>query len=163
MLVRLFTQHTKSTLFQSLSYNDVLLTYEVFSNGGWTRVVDFKNLEENVDEEDWDRCFNMNVKSHLWLFHAAKSHLEASEGAFLVTASTAGVKPSGSSLVCCPSVKFDWRVILLTSIAILRNESGSHPSCQGSRCDRSTEDQSECCFSFVDDDGTYEDRIYFVG
>jgi len=45
-----------------------------------------------------DRCFLYNVKSHLFLLHAAKPHLEASEGAFVTTASIAGVKPSGSSL-----------------------------------------------------------------
>lgn len=52
-------------------------------------------------EDDWDRCFNMNVKSHLWLMHAAKPHLEANEqgGSFVTTASLAGVKVSGSSLV----------------------------------------------------------------
>lgn len=71
----------------------------VFSNGGWTRIVDFKNLDENMEEADWDKCYAMNVKSHLWLFHAAKQSLEESEGAFITTASTAGVKPSGSSLV----------------------------------------------------------------
>lgn len=41
----------------------------------------------------------MNVKSHLWLMHAAKPHLEEAEGAFVTTASLAGIKLSGSSLV----------------------------------------------------------------
>lgn len=71
----------------------------VFSNGGWTRLRDINDLEDNMDEEDWDRCFNMNVKQHLWLMHAAKPHLEATEGVFITTASLAGVKVSGSSLV----------------------------------------------------------------
>lgn len=71
----------------------------VFSNGGWTRMRDINDLEDNVDEEDWDLCFNMNVKSHLWLMHAAKKHLDETEGAFITTASLAGVKFSGSSMV----------------------------------------------------------------
>lgn len=71
----------------------------VFSNGGWTQLRDITNLDDNVVEEDWDRCFNMNVKSHLFLMHAAKEHLEKTEGAFITTASFAGVKVSGSSLV----------------------------------------------------------------
>lgn len=71
----------------------------VVSNHGWTRLTDFANLEEGVVEEDWDKCFVYNVKSHLWLMHAAKKHLEESEGAFITTASVAGMKPSGSSLV----------------------------------------------------------------
>ncbi len=78
----------------------------VVSNVGWTRMRDFSDLEDGMDEEDWDRCFGANVKSHLWLFHAAKKWLEESnareEGSavFVSTASIAGCKPSGSSLVC---------------------------------------------------------------
>ena len=77
----------------------------VVSNGGWTRFSNFADLEDNVEETDWDQCFNMNVKSHLWLIHAAKKYLDETEGAFITTASLAGVIPSGSSLVqrpqCC--------------------------------------------------------------
>lgn len=72
----------------------------VVSNAGWTRITNFFDLEQQVNEEDWDRCFNVNVKSHLWLFYAAKPHLEKSEGggSFITVASLAGVRPSGSSL-----------------------------------------------------------------
>ncbi|KAK0510169.1 hypothetical protein JMJ35_007563 [Cladonia borealis] len=70
----------------------------VVSNGGWTRFSNFSDLEDGVEEADWDRCFNMNVKSHLWLIHAAKKHLDETEGAFITTASLAGVIPIGSSL-----------------------------------------------------------------
>jgi NAD(P)-dependent dehydrogenase (short-subunit alcohol dehydrogenase family) len=72
----------------------------VISNGGWTHIREFGDLNDNVDEEDWDRCWNVNVKSHLWLLHAARVHLEQSDnGAFISVASVAGVKPSGSSIV----------------------------------------------------------------
>jgi NAD(P)-dependent dehydrogenase (short-subunit alcohol dehydrogenase family) len=71
----------------------------VVSNHGWTKIRNFQDLDDNVEESDWDKCFNMNVKSHLYLFHAAKKHLEASNGSFITTASLAGVKPSGSSVV----------------------------------------------------------------
>lgn len=71
----------------------------VVSNVGWTKMRSFSDLGDNVEEDDWDRCFNINVKSHLYLFHAAKEHLSATEGSFVTTASVAGVKPSGSSLV----------------------------------------------------------------
>lgn len=63
----------------------------VISNAGWTRITDFSNLEEGVEDEDWDLCFKYNVKAHLWLFHAAKEELEKSEGSFVTTASIAGV------------------------------------------------------------------------
>lgn len=72
------------------------------SNYGWTRMTDFSDLNQGVVEEDWDYCFAANVKSHLWLFHAARSALEATEGVFVSTASVAGVTPSGSSLVRSP-------------------------------------------------------------
>lgn len=71
----------------------------VVSNAGWTRITDFMDLDENLVEDDWDRCFNVNVKSHLFLLHASRSYLEAREGAFITVASVAGVTPSGSSLV----------------------------------------------------------------
>jgi NAD(P)-dependent dehydrogenase (short-subunit alcohol dehydrogenase family) len=71
----------------------------VFSNGGWTKFADIRNLDENLVDEDWDKCFNINVKSHLFLMHAAKPHLEKTEGVFITTSSLAGVVSSGSSLV----------------------------------------------------------------
>ncbi|KAL9114621.1 MAG: hypothetical protein Q9227_001299 [Pyrenula ochraceoflavens] len=72
----------------------------VISNQGWTRMTNYMDLDDNLVESDWDTCFQVNVKSHLWLLHAARPHLEANEqgGAFVTTASTAGVRPSGSSL-----------------------------------------------------------------
>ncbi|RAL13429.1 SDR family NAD(P)-dependent oxidoreductase [Aspergillus homomorphus CBS 101889] len=70
----------------------------VVSNAGWTRMTNFMNLDEADNDGDWDRCFQINVKSHFHLFHAARPYLDATEGAFVATASVAGVKPSGSSL-----------------------------------------------------------------
>src|SRR5271155_4154082 len=72
----------------------------VVSNAGWTRLTNYFDLEQQVNEDDWDRCFNANVKSHLWLFYAAKPYLEKNEegGSFITVASLAGVRPSGSSL-----------------------------------------------------------------
>ncbi|KAF5019230.1 hypothetical protein F66182_8771 [Fusarium sp. NRRL 66182] len=76
----------------------------VISNVGWTRIRQFSEIDDNVDEDDWDRCYTANVKSHLWLFHAAKGYLEESNkrqagaAVFVTTASLAGVIPSGSSM-----------------------------------------------------------------
>ncbi|KAI1096277.1 NAD(P)-binding protein [Rostrohypoxylon terebratum] len=70
----------------------------IFSNGGWTRFRGWTSIDDNAHEEDWDRTFNLNVKSHMWLMQAAKKYLDESEGAFITTASIAGVIPSGSSL-----------------------------------------------------------------
>ncbi|KAK3703088.1 hypothetical protein LTR37_014699 [Vermiconidia calcicola] len=70
----------------------------VVSNHGWTRITSFADLDEGMPEEDWDKCFIYNVKSHLWLLHAARAELDKTEGAFITTASLAGMKPGGSSL-----------------------------------------------------------------
>ncbi|KAF2111905.1 hypothetical protein BDV96DRAFT_499190 [Lophiotrema nucula] len=70
----------------------------VVSNAGWTRMTDFMDLTQADEEADWDRCFNMNVKSHFFLFQACREHLEQRDGAFITTASVAGVVPGGSSL-----------------------------------------------------------------
>lgn len=71
----------------------------VVSNHGWTTFTNFMNLNENLNEDDWDHCFSMNVKSPLYLFQAAKKHLEATEGSFTTVSSLSGVKPGGSCLV----------------------------------------------------------------
>jgi len=71
----------------------------VVSNAGWTKFANFNDLDDNVDEEVWDKCYAANVKSHLFLCHAAKKYLEQAKGAFVMTSSVAGVKPSGSSIV----------------------------------------------------------------
>jgi NAD(P)-dependent dehydrogenase (short-subunit alcohol dehydrogenase family) len=39
--------------------------YVVVSNAGWTKMRNFMDLDDNMDEGDWDRCFAVNVKSHL--------------------------------------------------------------------------------------------------
>jgi NAD(P)-dependent dehydrogenase (short-subunit alcohol dehydrogenase family) len=100
----------------------------VVSNQGWTRMRDFNNLDENVDEEDWDHCYHMNVKSHLFLSHAAKRYLDDSSGAFITTASVAGVIPSGSSIVSIFRLSFFFDLITSTRVAqpIFRNQILKH-------------------------------------
>ncbi|KAJ1331639.1 ketoreductase RED2 [Microdochium nivale] len=72
----------------------------IVSNAGWTRFTNFMNLDEQVLEDDWDMCYRVNVKSHLWLLYAAKPHFDANAdgGSFVSVASLAAVRPSGSSL-----------------------------------------------------------------
>ncbi|CAI6015704.1 unnamed protein product [Clonostachys chloroleuca] len=82
-----------SETVQTMGRLDVLI-----SNGGWTQLRDFSNFDDNVNEDDWDRCFNVNVKSHLFLLYAARKHLEEAKGSYVSVASTSGIKPSGSSI-----------------------------------------------------------------
>jgi NAD(P)-dependent dehydrogenase (short-subunit alcohol dehydrogenase family) len=70
----------------------------VASNSGWTRITTFGDINDNMDDDLWDRTYRCNVKAHFWLMHAVKPYLEATKGSFVTTASLAGVKPGGSSL-----------------------------------------------------------------
>ena len=78
----------------------------VVSNGGWTHARDFHDLDQNMDDEDWVMCYDVNVRSHLVLLHTAREYLRKSHGAFVTIASTAGVKPSGSSIVSGKAFQF---------------------------------------------------------
>lgn len=111
----------------------------VISNFGWTKMRNFADLDDGVDEDDWDRCFGANVKAPLWLFHAARPWLEASNAreagtaVFVSTASVAGCKPSGSSLVrpgsYAPSRTHTHRSSALNT-GIRGHQSRADPSCQ---------------------------------
>lgn len=103
----------------------------VFSNAGWTKFRNIEDLDDNVFEEDWDMCFNMNVKSHLFLMHAAKKHLEETEGVFITTSSLAGVKSSGSSLVS-QVIHVRWKQQWLMGSGVLGDQGSSDPSNEGS-------------------------------
>jgi NAD(P)-dependent dehydrogenase (short-subunit alcohol dehydrogenase family) len=88
----------------------------VVSNAGWTRMTTFTDIEQQVNDEDWDKCFTMNVKTHMWLAYAAKDALAETEGTFISTASVAGVKPSGSSV---PYAVTKAQIHLMKSLAVI--------------------------------------------
>lgn len=71
----------------------------VISNAGWTRMIGFTDLD-SIEDEDLDRCYAMNVKAHFYLFRAAKPYFDKNStgGSFIITSSSAGLKPSGSSM-----------------------------------------------------------------
>ncbi|EEQ37089.1 putative granaticin polyketide synthase putative ketoacyl reductase [Clavispora lusitaniae] len=71
----------------------------VISNAGWTKIVPYDDLEA-LDDELWDGCFGANIKSHFYLYKAAKKFFDANEegGAFIVSASIAGRMVYGSSI-----------------------------------------------------------------
>lgn len=99
----------------------------VISNAGWTRVTNFANFAEGLLDEDWDRCFLYNVKTHLWLMECCRPHLTESQGAFVSTASLAGVKPSGSSLPY--AVTKAAQVHLAKSMAVILGSEGVRVNC----------------------------------
>lgn len=71
----------------------------VISNAGWTKMVPFDDIDL-LDDELWDGCFSNNVKSHFYLFRAAKKVFDNNEegGTFIVSASVAGRMVYGSSI-----------------------------------------------------------------
>ncbi|KAJ5894335.1 hypothetical protein N7495_006026 [Penicillium taxi] len=71
----------------------------VISNAGWTKMTQYGDLDA-TDDADWDKCWNVNVKSALHLFKTALPTFNANPdgGAFIITASIAGIIPSGSSI-----------------------------------------------------------------
>ncbi|KIX01909.1 uncharacterized protein Z518_07848 [Rhinocladiella mackenziei CBS 650.93] len=71
----------------------------IISNAGWTKFTEFGNLYA-MTEEDWDKCWAVNVKSNLYLLREAASTFNANPdgGVFLVTSSIAAISPSGSSM-----------------------------------------------------------------
>jgi NAD(P)-dependent dehydrogenase (short-subunit alcohol dehydrogenase family) len=130
----------------------------VVSNVGWTRMTDFMNLDHADDEADWDRCFDVNVKSHFRLFRACQTHLERSEGVFIATASVAGVKPSGSSLVCL--YRFFYHALGANNqVAIRRDKGGAHSPGQESRDHRRPENPCELGSTWCAHDSMSTPRI----
>lgn len=71
----------------------------VISNAGWTKIVPYDDLD-SLDDELWDGVFGANIKTHFFLYRAAKKHLEKNPdgGVFLVSASVAGRMVYGSSI-----------------------------------------------------------------
>ncbi|PGH04081.1 hypothetical protein AJ79_07181 [Helicocarpus griseus UAMH5409] len=71
----------------------------VISNAGWTKLARFGDLN-GLNEEEWDKCWATNVKANLHIFREAEPTFNANPegGAFIMTSSTAGVTPGGSSM-----------------------------------------------------------------
>ncbi|KAH8697166.1 putative short chain dehydrogenase [Talaromyces proteolyticus] len=71
----------------------------VVSNAGWTKVSEFGDLYA-LEDEDWDRCWAVNVKSHLYAFREALPTFNNNPegGVFIITSSLAGLGPGGSSM-----------------------------------------------------------------
>lgn len=71
----------------------------VISNAGWTEVVPYDDLEA-LDDKLWDGCFQANIKTHFFLFRAAKKIFDTNVegGTFIVSASLAGRIVYGSSI-----------------------------------------------------------------
>tara|TARA_B100001123_G_scaffold317177_1_gene355307 strand:+ start:4464 stop:5246 length:783 start_codon:yes stop_codon:yes gene_type:complete len=75
----------------------------LINNAGTTRFIDFPELEE-VQDEDWDRIFAVNLKGPFQMSRAARQALSKGDGGVIVnTASIAGMVGAGSSIPYCAS------------------------------------------------------------
>lgn len=74
----------------------------IIGNAGWTRFAKFADLDD-MQEHEWDKCYAVNVKGQMAVLRAALPHFNANPdgGAFIITSSVAGVKPTGSSMPYC--------------------------------------------------------------
>lgn len=71
----------------------------IVSNAGWTKMGAFSDLYA-LAEEDWDKCWNVNVKANMHLLRAAAPtfNSNADGGSMLITSSVAATNASGSSI-----------------------------------------------------------------
>jgi len=71
----------------------------IISNAGHTRFSNFGDLNDTTIE-DWDLCYAVNVKAHVFLMREALATFNSNQdgGAFIITSSIAGRIPGGSSM-----------------------------------------------------------------
>ncbi|UKZ81752.1 hypothetical protein TrVFT333_009524 [Trichoderma virens FT-333] len=71
----------------------------IIANAGWTKISQFGNLHALTDEE-WNKCWAVNVMSHLHLVQEAAPIFNANPegGVYLITSSVAGASQGGSSM-----------------------------------------------------------------
>lgn len=71
----------------------------VIGNAGWTRFTDFNDLDA-MSYDEWDKCFNVNVKGMHAVFKEALPtfNKNAEGGVFIITSSIAAKSLGGSSM-----------------------------------------------------------------
>ncbi|OCL07250.1 NAD(P)-binding protein [Glonium stellatum] len=71
----------------------------IIGNAGWTKFSNFSDLDA-LTEEEWDKCWAVNVKGQMALLKAAMPTFNANPdgGVFIVTSSIGGVSQGGSSM-----------------------------------------------------------------
>ncbi|PTB63654.1 NAD(P)-binding protein [Trichoderma citrinoviride] len=71
----------------------------IIANAGWTKMSPFADLHA-LSDEDWNKCWAVNVMSHLHLMQEAAPIFNANPdgGVYLITSSIAGATQSGSSM-----------------------------------------------------------------
>ncbi|KAL2352774.1 hypothetical protein BJ546DRAFT_154341 [Cryomyces antarcticus] len=71
----------------------------IIGNAGWTKFSTFGDLDA-LPEEDWDKCWAVNVKGQMALLREAMPTFNANPegGVFIITSSIAGVSLGGSSM-----------------------------------------------------------------
>ncbi|KAF2431841.1 short chain dehydrogenase/reductase [Tothia fuscella] len=71
----------------------------IIGNAGWTKFSTFGDLDA-LTEEEWDKCWSVNVKGQMALVRAAMPTFNANPegGVFIITSSIAGTSLAGSSM-----------------------------------------------------------------
>lgn len=55
----------------------------------------------SLTDDEWDLTYKANVMAHLWLMQSLEDELKTNKGCFIVSASIAGLRPTGSSMAYC--------------------------------------------------------------
>ncbi|KAF2399098.1 NAD(P)-binding protein, partial [Trichodelitschia bisporula] len=71
----------------------------IIGNAGWTKFSNFGDLDA-LTEEEWDKCWAVNVKGQMALLREAMPTFNANPegGVFIITSSIAGASTAGSSM-----------------------------------------------------------------
>ncbi|KAJ5585212.1 uncharacterized protein N7459_005012 [Penicillium hispanicum] len=118
--------NTVKSAIEQLGGLDVVVSNAIVadnSSKGWTKMTNFADLDA-MDDADWDKCWNINVKSSFHLFKAALPTFNANPegGAFIITSSTAGVTAAGSSLpYAVTKAARMWNNIIMPNISLIQS------------------------------------------
>ncbi|KAF3067525.1 hypothetical protein CFAM422_008527 [Trichoderma lentiforme] len=71
----------------------------IIANAGWTKMSRFSDIHA-LNDEEWNKCWAVNVMSHLQLVQEAAPIFNANPegGVYLITSSVAGTTQAGSSM-----------------------------------------------------------------
>ncbi|EMD96557.1 hypothetical protein COCHEDRAFT_1122967 [Bipolaris maydis C5] len=91
----------------------------IISNAGWTRFAGWEDLD-SMSEEEWDRCWNANVKVPKALLSEARATFDANPdgGHMITTGSIAGVSQGGSSMAYSVTKAAQWQLVKCLAMTV---------------------------------------------
>lgn len=72
-------------------------------HGAQSCIIQIADDSGSLTDDEWDQTYKANVMAHLWLMQSLEDELKKNKGCFIVSASVAGLRPTGSSMAYCES------------------------------------------------------------